>query len=414
MLVSRNFLVNKIILLIIASFVLTAVWFLDVQDWDTFMLTAHSPEVLRKIVCLLLTLCAALCAGQTIRGTVRNGTEGKPQSGDPVLLMMGANEIGRAVTDEKGDFRIDPQLPSGTSADTLRVSVSHDGVSYQQPVRLGVSANVNVYDAAARVEGLSEDLGIFQFETRAADSVTVTELHALHNDSWPPRTRVGPQNFELRLPHGAHNLFVTIMEPDGHGASLTYPGTSNQSAPYRLGVPLEPGVTKYVLTYALPYAGELPFRRSAQYSAKKTIIVLPQSMHFAAPSSLHFQPVPDTTGAQVREIDSLANHAVLAFQISGTGVLAQAFRLIGAPQEPAQPEKVETSPSSTPQASAASSQPDQKPQEPGTHSEPHSDPHSETTSQSLRNWAVFVLVLLMLGTLVAWKYVRAKSHHRSA
>jgi hypothetical protein len=134
-------------------------------------------------------------------------------------------------------------------------------------------------------------------------------------------------------------------------------------------------------------------------------------MHFAAPSTLHFQPVPDTTGAQVREIDSLANHAVLAFQISGTGVLAQAFRLIGAPQEP---EKVETSPGSTPQASVASSQPDQKPQEPGTHSEPHSDPRSETTSQSLRNWAVFVLVLLTLGTLVAWKYLRAKSHHRSA
>jgi hypothetical protein len=88
--------------------------------------------------------------------------------------------------------------------------------------------------------------------------------------------------------------------------------------------------------------------------------------------------------------------------------------LIGAPQEPAQPEKIETSRSSTPQASVASNQPTQKPLEPGTHSEPHSDPHSETTSQSLRNWAVFVLVLLTLGTLVAWKYLRAKSHHRSA
>jgi hypothetical protein len=374
------------------------------------MLTAHPPEFLRKISCLLLTLCAALGAAQTVRGIVHNGTEGKPQSGDLVLLMMGTNEIGRTVSDQKGNFRIDPQLPSGTSADALQVSVSHDGVRYQQPVRLGASANVNVFDAAARVEELSEDLSVFQFETRADDSVTVTEMHAIHNDSWPPRTRVDPQNFELRLPRGVHNLFVTIMEPDGQGARLIYPDSSNQPAPYRLGVPLEPGSTKYVLTYELSYPGALPFRRSAQYSAKKTFIVLPQSMRFTAPATLHFQPVPDKTGAQVREIDSLPKHAVLTFQIAGTGVLAQAFRLIGAPQEPAQPAKEETSPSATPQTSVASNQSSEKASEPGTHPEPHPEP----AHPSIRNWAVFALVLLMLGTLVAWKVLRAKSRHRSA
>jgi hypothetical protein len=375
------------------------------------MLTAHRLDLFRKIFCLLLTVCAAHCAGQTVRGIVHNGTDGKPQSGELVFLMMGANEIGRAISDQKGEFRIDPQLPDGTSADTLKVRVSHQGVGYQQPIQFGITADVTVYDAATRADGLSEYLSIFQFEARSADHVDVTELHAIQNDSWPRRTRVDPQNFDLPLPEGAYKLFVTITEPDGQGARLSFADPSNQHAPYRLGVPLKPGLTKYVLSYALPYRGELRFWRSAQYSTKKIFIVLPKSMRFTPPATLHFHAVPDDTGAQVQEIDSLAEHVVLAFQVAGTGVLAQAFRLIGDPNEsarqtvPTQPAKVESSPN-TPQTSPPSNPSKQKILQPA--------PHPDPTSQSVRNWAVSAFVLLMLGTLIVWKVLRTKSRRRSA
>jgi hypothetical protein len=347
------------------------------------MLKAHRSAFSRKTFCLLLTICAAQCAGQTVRGIVHNGTDGKPQSGDLVLLMTGANELGRTVSDQKGEFRIEPQLPSGTSTGMLKVRVSHDGVGYQQPIQIGVTANVTVYDGAARIEGLSEYLSIFQFEARIADRLEVTELHAIQNDSWPPRTSTNPESFNLSLPAGAHNLFVTITEADGQGAKVSIPEPSNHHGPYKLGVPLEPGLTKYVLTYELPYRGELPFRRSAQYSTKKTFIVLPMSMRFTPPRTLLFHPVPDKTGAQVREIDSLAEHDVLGFTIAGTGVLAQAFRLIGSPDESArqtlsaQPTKVDDLRNDAALTSSGSAS------NPSNQKAPQPAAHSERMSQSL-------------------------------
>jgi hypothetical protein len=377
------------------------------------MLKAHRSAFSRKTICLLLTICAAQCAGQTVRGIVRNGTDGKPQSGDLVLLMTGANEIGRTVSDQKGEFRIEPQLPSASTG-MLKVRVSHDGVGYQQPIQIGVTANVTVYDGARRIEGLSEYLGIFQFEARIADRLEVTELHAIQNDSWPPRTSTNPESFNLSLPTGAHNLFVTITEADGQGAKLSIPEPSTKPGPYKFGVPLEPGLTKYVLTYELPYRGELPFRRSAQYSTKKTFIVIPMSMRFTPPRTLLFHPVPDNTGAQVREIDSLAEHDVLAFRVAGTGVLAQAFRLMGGPDESArqtlsaQPTKVDDlrNDASLTSSGSASNPSNQKAPQPAA--------HSEFMSQSLRYWALSAFVLLMLGTLIAWKVSRAKRRHGSA
>ncbi|HXM21615.1 MAG TPA: hypothetical protein VN948_10170 [Terriglobales bacterium] len=378
------------------------------------MLTVHRvSESSRGIFCLLLTICSAQAAGQTVRGTVHNGTAGKTQSGDLILLMTGAHEIGRAISGKNGDFRIEPQLPSGTSTGTLKVRVSHDGVGYQQPVRFGVAADVTVYDGSARVDGLSEYLSIFQFEARIADRLAVTELHAIQNDSWPPRTSINPETFDLSLPKGAHNLFVTIADAEGQGARLSITDPSNKHGPYKFGVPLKPGLTKYVLTYELPYHGELPFRRSAQYSTKQSFIVLPMSMRFTPLGTLQFHPVPDESGAQVREVDSLAKNDVLAFQVSGTGVLAQAFRPIGGPDEsarqtlPTQPAKVEALRSDTSPTSpgSASNQSNQKAAQPAAHSEP--------ISHSVRNWASLAFVLFMLGTLIAWKVSRAKSRHRS-
>jgi len=380
------------------------------------MLIAHrGSESSPRIFCLLLAIWSAQGAAQTVRGIVHNGTGGKPQSGDPVLLVTGADEIGRAVSGKNGDFRIEPKLPSGASPDTLKVRVLHDGVSYQQPVRVGVASDVTVYDGSAQVDGLSEYLGIFQFEARVADRLEVTELHAIQNDSWPPRTSTNPHSFDLALPDGAQNLFVTITEAEGQSAKLSMTDPSTQHGPYKFGVPLKPGLTKYVITYQLPYRGELRFRRSAQYSTKKSFVVLPMAMHFTPFGTLQFHPVPDDSGAQVREIDSLAQNDVLAFQVSGTGVLAQAFRpMTGSNASarqalPNQPGKVEapqgdtllTSPGS---ASAASNQSSQKAVPPAAHSEP--------VSRFVRNWAGPAFALLVLGTLIAWKISRTRSGRR--
>ena len=376
------------------------------------MLTAHRSPFFRKAFCLLLTICAAECAAQIVGGFVHNGTDGKLQSGDLIVVTAGAHEVGRAVSGQNGDFKIRLKLPAGTSADTLKVRVAHDAVAYQQPIKFGVAAEITVYDGAPRVSGLSEYLSIFQFESRVADRLEVTELHAIQNDSWPRRTSVDPDGIELAPPKGAHNLFATITEADGQAARLSIAAPSTKHGGYKFGVPLKPGLTKYILTYELPYAGKFSFQRSAQYSTKKTVIVLPMAMSFTSLENLQFDPVPDKSGAQVKEIDSLAKNDVLAFRVAGTGVLAQAFRPIGGPNEsasqflPAQPAKVETLHGDTSQAALASSMSNQRAPVP-------TPTRAQAMSQSVRNWAISTFILLMLGTAIAWRVARARSHRRA-
>ena len=375
------------------------------------MLPAHGSDYFRKAFCLLLTICAAQSAAQTVGGIVRNGTNGQLQSGDLIVVTARTHEIGRAVSGQNGDFRIALKLPPGTPADTLKVRVAHDGVAYQQPINFGVAADITVYDVAPQVSGLSEYLSIFQFESRVADRLEVTELHAIQNDSWPRRTSVNPDGLDLALPKRAHNIFATITEADGQAARLSITDPSTKHGAYKFGVPLKPGLTKYILTYELPYTGKLSFRRSAQYSTSKTIIVLPMSINFSSLENLHFDPVPDKSGAQVKEIDSLAKNDVLAFQVEGTGVLAQAFRPIGDPNvsarqfPPMQPAKVQASSSDTSPASPASN--------PSTPKAPLPNIPAQPMSQSVRNWAISGVVLLMLATVIAWKVARARSHRRA-
>src|SRR5579863_351728 len=96
----------------------------------------HGARFWRKVFCWLLVIYSVQCTGQTVRGIVHNGTNGKPQPNDLIVVMAGNNEMGRVVSDKNGDFRIELNLPTGTSPDTLRVRVAHDGVSYQQAVKL--------------------------------------------------------------------------------------------------------------------------------------------------------------------------------------------------------------------------------------------------------------------------------------
>jgi hypothetical protein len=380
------------------------------------MFNSHCESKSSKVFSLLLIVCSIQCAAQVFRGTIHNGTNGKPQPGALVLLMTGKREIGRAISGKNGEFRIVTEIPAGTAPDAFQSRLVHDGVTYQQAIKSGFATDVTVYDQTEGVEGLNEYLGIFQFEARTVDRLLVTELHAIQNNSWPPRTSVNRDSFNLSLPKGAHNLFVTISEPDGQGAKLSIADPANPRAPHRLAVPLRPGVTKYVLTYELAYRGDLRFRQSARYLTKETLIILPMSMHFISPATLHFHPVPDPTGAQVEEIDSLAKNAVMSFTISGTGVLAQAFRQIGGPYETdreavlTQTDKL-AAPSDAPDAAtSASNPPNQKTPQPA----PQPAPHSVPASQSMRNWAACALVFCLVGILLAWKLSRTKVRRGSA
>jgi hypothetical protein len=278
---------------------------------------------------LLLFLPLASVA-QTIHGTVQNGTTGRLEPLREVILFTTLGEQARATTNDNGEFQID----TGGHLDfhsTAVLEVLHEGVRYFQSVRPGHPTNVTVYEASSEANGVSGRLSILQFQTKDK-LLQVTELHALDNASNPPTSRVDPNNLVLSIPVGALVQSATVSEPDGGSLRLmpvVIPGTTQ----YRIDFPIKPGLTKYAISYLVPYSGDIVFHRQVQYPTKRVGVIVPGSMHFRSLGAKVFHAVVDQPGVREQVLDGLTANQPFAFELSGTGGLARSFR----PLSPAEP-----------------------------------------------------------------------------
>ena len=86
--------------------------------------------------CLIpaLLLLGSFASAQTLTGTVKNATTGKPGAGDEVILItlgQGMEEAGRTKADAKGNFtfKLDADGPASRSRDPSGSHVSPHGPS---------------------------------------------------------------------------------------------------------------------------------------------------------------------------------------------------------------------------------------------------------------------------------------------
>lgn len=284
-----------------------------------------------RILFLLLPLA---CSAQTIQGNVQNGTTGKPQREQQVVLFTASGEQGHAVTNDNGDFQLEPHTAlSPHSPATL--AVTHEGVVYFQAVRVAQRANVRVYEASQSASGISGYLSILQFQVKGR-LLQVTELHAFSNASNPPITRVDPNNLVLSLPEGAHVGPATVSGPDGGTTKVLLVSIPGRTAQYRIDFPIKPGLTKYAISYDIPYGGNLAFRRQAQYPMRRIGVIVPETMRLDSLGAKLFHEIKDQSGTHELVLDNLPAHEMLAFDLSGAGELAHAFRP-AIPGQPARP-----------------------------------------------------------------------------
>ena len=171
---------------------------------------------LLKVVALVLALSSCAIA-QTLSGTVTNGTTGKPAAGDEVVLLtlaQGMNESGRAQTDAQGKFKFElkevgPHL----------VRVLHQGVNYFPaggPITPGRdTTSITVYDAASKLEGVSDSVHVLRLQAPDDKTLQVIELVAITNDSKPPRALASERTWQLYLPDGAQIDQAAVQGPGG-------------------------------------------------------------------------------------------------------------------------------------------------------------------------------------------------------
>jgi hypothetical protein len=256
-------------------------------------------------------------AGSAITGSVRNQSTGAAAAGDEVILLRllnGMQEEARTRIDSQGSFTFNAQLPESR----YLVRVMHQAVNYDREAPLGGGAvTINVFDAAPAVKGVSGKIEIMRIGSER-NSLHVSDLYDIKNDSSPPLTQASEHNFEFYLPPKAVISSVMAAGPNSGGVKISAAAVAAEPGHYTLNFPLRPGETKFAINYDLPYSGHAVLRPRLFYPVEQLAVMFPPSMSFKSDSP-GFHPLMNEKDVDVEALNQVAAGPAPAFEISGNG-----------------------------------------------------------------------------------------------
>jgi hypothetical protein len=269
-------------------------------------------------------LLATLAAAQTLTGTVKNSTTGKPAAGDGVVLLklgQGMEEAGRTKTDAKGQFSFkldDAQAPH-------LVRAIHQDVTYHRMAPPGTtSVEVEVYDVGKKIDGITVVADIMRIQVEQ-DQLEVIREFGVQNTSKPPRTQMNERNLEFNIPSGAQIIPDSATATTENGNPLkSAPVAEGEKNRYSFIFPLRPGLTRFEVAYQLPYSGSANIDPKSLYPLEHFVVMTPKAMQFtAAAASTGFKLInyPNEPDASVQVASNTTPGQNLAFKVSGEGTL---------------------------------------------------------------------------------------------
>jgi hypothetical protein len=280
-----------------------------------------------------LFLAATIAQAATVTGTVIDKTTGKPAAGDTVVLVdvqAAMGEVAKATTNSQGFYTLNEPGPG-----PYLIRVTHQGAGYFIAAPQGnAPGDIPVYDVAAKVDGVSIEADVFEFEGDA-NQLRVTERYFVHNNSMPPRTQWTPRSFEIALPPEATIAGVAAQRPTGLPTSVKLDPTGTKGH-YAFNFPIQPDEgekdTLFQIEYTLPYAdGKFTFHPQVTLPTQSIGVLLPKSMTFASGSGPAFQPIQQDPGIQTYVAKNAAPGKTFEFTVSGTGSMPREAQ--GGPQQ---------------------------------------------------------------------------------
>jgi hypothetical protein len=271
------------------------------------------------ILIALVGLSAAAMA-EPVTGTVTNATTGKPAAGATVTIldpMAGMLEVGTAKADAQGHFSID--VPAARGPRLIRAT--RDGVHYFKMLTPGTqSADVEVYDAASKVDGIKGTADVVRLEAQG-DTLQATEMFVVSNASNPPKALSAPVTFEFVLPDGAKIDDTRVQAPGGQPISAETKPTGAKNH-YSFSYALKPGDTRMQVAYHMPYSGQALISPNFTREFEHYVVIVPTSMAFSPKDASQYQVLPDKQpGATVELSVKPERGQALAFTVSGTGMI---------------------------------------------------------------------------------------------
>lgn len=297
----------------------------EMKDLSERVLMTSSLSCWRKLIpslaaaIILVFLSGAAAFAAPITGVVMNLTSNKPSAGDTVALIrlqQGMQVAVHATTDARGHYTLDV-----TDADPMHlVRVTHEGANYFHPAPPGTqTVNVEVYDAAEKVAGVSTEADVQRMETDQ-NGLHVIENYFVKNASSPPRTQFGPRAYEIFLPKDAQIVSAAALGP-GSMPVQSSPVPLGPPGDYTFIFPLRPGETRFQVSYRLSYSGSVQFQPRVGMPVDNFALILPKTMHFAATPATAFQPIDEDVNVQTYLAKNVTPGSNLAFRLSGTGRL---------------------------------------------------------------------------------------------
>jgi hypothetical protein len=275
------------------------------------------------LLTVVLMLALAWSSAQTLTGTVTNGTTNKPAAGDEVILinLTSTMEIaGSTKADSDGKFSFKLTGPPGPHL----IRAVHQGVTYHQMAPPGVNnADVNVYDVATKVTGLTVTADVIRFQADSG-SMQGVRLFVVSNQSSPAKTQMNEHNFEFYLPAGAKIEQVQARAPNGQPIRAEAVPQAEKNR-YAINFPLRPGETQFQTEFTLPYTGEIKIDPKPVYASEHFVVVLPQTMQFKAANPPSFESMHDPSqgDSQVEVAKEIKPGQPLAFTLKGNGIITE-------------------------------------------------------------------------------------------
>jgi len=285
-------------------------------------------------VLLAVVFLSAFSSAQTLTGTVRNATTGKPAAGDEVVLLslgQGMEESGRTETDGKGNFSF--TLDNAQAPHLVRAI--HQEVTYHRMAPPGTtSVELEVYDVGKKVDGIDVVADVMRIQAEQGQ-LEIMRAFAVQNNSKPPRTQMNERNLEFYVPEGAKIIEGSAMTANGNPLNTMPVPVDDKKTRYSFLFPLRPGTTQFEIAYQLPYDGSANIDPKSVYPLQHFVAILPKGMKFAGASGANYQSMndPQQPDANVQVVSGTRLGQPLAFQISGEGTLQARQENGGAPSE---------------------------------------------------------------------------------
>lgn len=282
-------------------------------------------RMIRASLALLTLVALATSAyAATLSGTVTNRTTGKPSKGDTIALIntaQGMDEVGKATTDAEGKFQMN--APDGGQ---ILLHITHAGAEYFKSVAPATpSVDIDVYDSAPKIDGISGEALVFRAETDATGkTLNVTENFFVQNSSAPPKTQYGGNTFEFYLPPGAQIAQSMASAPNGLPTTVQIKTVDANNGHYAFTFPIRPGETRFQVAYTLPYSGKQSFSLKLSVPTGDVAVMLPKAMQFQGGGQTQFQPISPDVNAQSFDAHTPPFGQPIQFSVAGLGQLPQA------------------------------------------------------------------------------------------